>query len=288
MNNVLEIPKLHKVAAWNQTLLKQLIASEYFAVRYVRFPQVKIGPRWRSLNLMRVNNHLVLLDTWDRTATLQQFVAADVFGEILPDVELVIRISMRTDDPFASYFTRETGIRMTAWTMFPDGLFPLSRFEWKPCKHAYLANLTGCTQRRARWKWVKAAQQMGNFYVAPSRVSHEEYARSLQDCKWGVCLAGIGDKTRREPEFASCGMPLALNYQPHYPFPFEAGKHYLYLPSTAELELLRETDPTPFAIESRNVWEKYFSAKGAASTLLELVSRHCGESPRSSVLGGGV
>lgn len=275
----LEVPALECVGVWNRTLLASLIQSGFFEVRYADFPMFRLGRRWRCLNLLRVNGHLVLLDTWDRSVTLGQFLRAGVFREALANVKLVLRINKRADDLFVKQFFSETGIPVSAWTMFPDSQFPLEQFSWRPAGHEWQANLTGCNRRCGRGRWVKSAQKLGGFYIASERESHAQYALSLQNCRWGVCLNGMGDKTRREPEFASCGMPLALNYRPHYPFRFEPGLDFLFLETPADLVRLNDTDPAPFAARSRALWAERFSPRGMASTLLELVAEFCERLP---------
>lgn len=281
---VLEIPPREHVGVWNRTVLRFLETSQCFEIRYTDFPLLKIGRRWRCLNLMRLNGHLVLLDTWDRWVSLGLFLKAGVFRSVLADVELILRLNRRKIDPFVDRFMSETGKPVTSWTMFPDSRFPLGCFQWRPTEHRFLANLTGCNRRCGRGKWVKAAQDLGDFYVAAERESAEQYALTLENCRWGVCLAGVGDKTRREPEFASCGIPLALNYKPHYPFAFEPDIDYLYLANPPDLNKLKAIDPEPFARRSAELWRDHFSPLGMATSLVRLVEQYCAPSSNHAAI----
>ncbi len=80
-------------------------------------------------------------------------------------------------------------------------------------------------------------------------------------------------KNRREIEFASCGVPLALNYKPTYLWPFRPGIEYFHLDSAARLKEMIDTDPAPFAKASAEVYRKYLCAEGQARLLLKMLDR---------------
>ena len=59
-------------------------------------------------------------------------------------------------------------------------------------------------------------------------------------------------KNRREPEYTSCGMPLALGgYKPNYGFEFKEGIHYFYIDKPEDIEKLKDIDPRPYSEASK-------------------------------------
>lgn len=297
-----------QLTPWNQTLLDYLEQSGVFAIEEESFPVVKVGRRWRNWNLMRLNGELIGLDTWDTNSVLDVYQSTGHFGGhpggAFNRVRLILKINARRNDPWLAEFTATTGIPVTPWTMFPYANFPVGSIAWGGCEngHKYAANLTGKNTRNSRPRWVRAARDINNriigraiaagercdgtFYIAATDASGhpvhwesmENYLSILRDCRWGVCLPGTGDKTRREPEFLSCGFPLALCYQPNYPFPFVANEHYLWLEKPKDLRRLVagkwEADPAKFASVSRGLWEEYFSPAGMANLLLNLAKKY--------------
>ena len=97
------------------------------------------------------------------------------------------------------------------------------------------------------------------------------YFDLLKQTKWGLILKGKGEagKNRREMEYASYGMPLALNYKPIYPFEFEPNKHYFYLEKIEDLNKLKEINPMPFAKQSTDMYKKYFCFESIPNNFLK-------------------
>ena len=108
------------------------------------------------------------------------------------------------------------------------------------------------------------------MFCPQSKLSTQEYLDILPQTTWSLSLQGISGahtdgKNRREPECFSCGMPMALNYKPYYPFPFEANKHYVYLEKPEDIVKLNDIDPQPYADASTELYNQYFSVKGASN-----------------------
>lgn len=228
-------------------------------------------------SLFYYKDKLIAVDTWDTLIPTFSFYKNGAFSQKpLSDIRLLIKIQ-HCPNEFWDEFTKNTGIPVTSWTMFPNSKFNLQTFKWQSTGHKYTSILSGKYARFGRNRWIDVAKQYGNYHLPPS-YNHfwtiEEYINILKQCKWGLSLVGKrsgGDgKNRREIEYASCGMPLALNYQPHYPFEFIPNRHYLYLDKPESLKLLETTDPRPFAERSCEIYDKYFSATGMRK-LLELI-----------------
>ncbi len=66
-------------------------------------------------------------------------------------------------------------------------------------------------------------------------------------------------------------MPLALNYQPEFHFPFEPNKHYVYLKHPEDLEKLADLDPRPYAEASRELWETRFKPTAMARDVIAML-----------------
>lgn len=275
--NTLTIPAgLDWWSPWNRTVIYYLMSSGLFTPIIDNLPIIDVGRRRKNFNLLKINDKLIALDTWDSISTIERLEEQwqhvyDTYDHPLRGLSCIIKIGMGRDDAYLREFSGRTGVKVTPLAMFPDGRFPVGAFRWQPGQHDYLANLTGKNVRNKRPEWVAAAIADGRYY-AGRREPPDAYTARLRRCRWGVALAGISDKTRREPEFLSCGMPLALNYDPFYPFPFEPGVHYYRLYKPSDLTSLGDVDPRPYAAKSYETWERYFSPVGMAMLLLELIA----------------
>ena len=266
----LTLPLQDQIAPWNRTLCKFLADSGAFAdVQYAELPMTQIGRRWRHYHPFKINDVPFALDTWDGDSTLTNMYQAGVMTQ----VRAIIKVAAGRDDPYHAKLTEITGVPILPWVMFPDSLFPLEAFQWQDGVKAYQGCLAGSTRRGGRRNWHAAADAKGGWYTSP-RLPMADYVACLADCQWGVALAGVGNKTRREPEYMSCGMPLALAYEPYYPFPFIAGEHYYRLYEPADLELLSHLSAATFAKASAHLWQTYFKPAAAARLLVSLLAKY--------------
>lgn len=277
------LPKSERdLSPWNQTLNRFLRESRRFDIDHHDFPRIQYVRRIQNLHLMVVGEQRVLVDSWDTNAALREALQAGHFSKPpLSETDFILKIAASRNSRFQSRFTAETGIPIRPWTMFTCHSFPLKAFRWRTGPHDYIANLT-CSVRFRRGPWIEFARDQGGYYIADEKESMERFAEVLKACRWGVCLHGKGDKTRREPEFASLGMPLALNYQPHYPFRFRPGREYVFLKDVRDLETLKEIDPAPYAARSWKLWRHHFSPRGMANTLLKVVEEAVAKQPREA------
>lgn len=265
---------------WNKTLCRMLIASEVFEVGLEVFyrPWVK-GTRNTSFHLMRVCGKVVGVDTWDTyepTATYLEEGLFRSFGGL--NLHRLIKIQHYPCE-FWMRFSQETGIKVVPWTIFPNSEFPLGSFEWKEGEHKFLGSITGRNERFGRQIWIDWCKENKEFYATSDLVgkrnSMEDYVKLLEDSKWGVILKGKkknhDGKNRRECEFSSCGMPLAMDYIPTYTFPMVPEVDFVFLKEPEDLLRLKHIDPAPFAARSKRIYEERFSPKGMANTMLTLI-----------------
>lgn len=278
---ILTLPKPGTFASWNETLHRFLADSGGFEVRYAddlpRITKSQGGRRAGNLSVFAVDGRQIALDTWDTADPVTVAAERRCFdrGGPLADVVLVLKIQW-TPANMLQY--RGVPVPVRPWTIFPSREFPLGAFDYQPAKrHRYVAAVTGA-MRYGRGEWFDYARRRSDWFVADAKrdMPMDEYVAILADCRWGLSLGGrrgTDMKNRREVEFASCGMPLALNYEPHYPFDFTAGRQFLHVASVEAVDLLLDTDPAPFAVESRRVWDDRFSPAGCAETMVELLNQ---------------
>jgi hypothetical protein len=272
-------PPDHALAPWNRTLIARLVKSEVFeSISYLPQPKSKVDTRRkRNFCVIEVNDTPIGLDTWDTPTPssyyLEQheFEKSGTFGHL----RLLVKIQM-AKTPYWEEFRKRCPIPTTPWIMFPSSNYPLSCFEWHNSDHQYLATAFGNSRwdRKHWWAYFQSQPR-----IPTGRLGEQEYMQALQQSRWGLILVGKrggGDgKNRREVEFMSCGMPLAMNYRPYYPFPFQEGEHFVYLSKPDDVHLLETLDPTPFSLASRSLWERYFTPAPMARLLVSLVEQHC-------------
>tara|TARA_Y100000034_G_scaffold135228_1_gene206241 strand:- start:5116 stop:6021 length:906 start_codon:yes stop_codon:yes gene_type:complete len=298
MNKIpLYVQKEHKsLAAWNRTIIRLLGDSGLFDVQDKDLPEVysqKPGARQQNWNLIEVEGKTIGIDTWDTFHPTTRFYALGYFhkkGQIRPldkkkmkndgplsGVDLLVKIQWYKNKTWST-ISDTLGIPIKSWTVMPNALFPLESFKWQNGRHKYVTILTGKNNRFGRQPWVDYCVNHKGFFSFKNylaRFPMEEYIHKLKRTKWGLSLKGRqrnhDGKNRRECEYSSCGMPMALNYQPTYDFSFEAGKHYVLLSKPEDLEKLRDIDPMPYHEASMDVYEKYFSPVGMSKMLLNMV-----------------
>lgn len=261
---------------WNWTLLRMIASSKFFDVSTKVFPYAKVpGARNGNWTLMEVNGKLVGLDTWDTLSPTAHFYGNGFFDNLLKDVDLVIKIQHHPCQ-FWDEFTQNTKIPVTAWTVMPTKDYPLECFNWENKDHKWVGTVTGKNNRFGRQPWSDWCAEQDDFFSSGEYLVNdtlESYTERLKDCKWGIILKGKrgAEKNRRECEFSSCGIPLALNYDPYYPFQIKAGVHYVKLNKPEDMATLRDINPEPFAAASRQLYFDHFSSYGMAKTLVKLV-----------------
>ena len=280
---------------WNNTLHRMLVLSGLFEIEFKSlsapngndgyFPNPRVpGARNRHWSNFELNGLLIGLDTWDTLSPTAKYEQAGLFRDYLRGVSLIIKVQHHKCPHWEGFMGR-TGKPVTGWTVMPTHWFPILNppFQWSERGHKYTACVTGKNNRFGREIWVNWAAVTGDFYTKADCTSVDPpdvYFEVLRNCRWGLVLRGKrgAEKNRREVEFTACGMPLALNYCPEYPFPMTPGVDFFYVEKPDDLVRLRETDPRPFAAASQRLFREHFSPIGMAKTLVGLA----GALPRSN------
>ena len=228
-----------------------------------------------------VDNITCLIDASDRP-NINKIISSGMIGNAKFIFVLQYCLTMRE---YYSFLSRKLNINILPFVYGSSGLFPLSQFRWRQQDHKYLANFSfGTSGRHHRNIWIEKAKKNKKFTL--DYTTGQEYVDCLKKCKWGLSLKGYGrkhdGKCYRETEFLSFGMPLAIAYKPYYAFPFIENVHYLYLENVNMLDALKTIDPRPFAIQSKIIWEKYYSPIGLTNLLFSIIHS---EKYRNSILG---
>lgn len=262
-------------ASWNVTFMRGLVSSGLFRVERAAMPRFpKRFMRSEHWTTFAVNGRVIGLETWDGNMTVDGWIKG-VFKNELADVKTVIRLQWQPEKWWPQL--EADGIKVMPWTMHPGATFPLGAFRYDvSANHEYMGVISGASRWR-RNAYADAARGNG-FEVLPwarrKRLPMNQYVEKLSRSRWQICLAGkrgTDCKNRREVEGSSCGMPLALNYMPHYPFPYRPGVEYVYLPKPESLHELKGIDPRPFAEASDRIYRDHFSPIGSAQTLLSVL-----------------
>lgn len=264
---------------WNHTLCRMLVSSGVFEVELKTFPLIRLpGTRNGNFHQMAVNGKVVGVDTWDTRDPLHAYVRQGFFTSAGPchHLDMVVKIQSAHPDSFWDDVSAAIQIPVRPWTIFPSSFFPLGFFQWKNKSFKYTSSLTGKNNRFGRQVWVDWCKQTTDFYVKEDYTGKDEledFKIILQNCKWGTSLSGRRGafKNRRECEFTSCGMPLAMNYVPSYAFDFIPDRHFVHLQKPEDLAKLRDIDPEPFADASKQLYREHFSPEGMANDLVTMV-----------------
>lgn len=173
---------------------------------------------------------------------------------------------------------QKTKIKIIPFIMGCDDSMIDIKEEYKIEKIKYLANMTFSVRfnNAFRSKWISHVSNNDKFLI--EKMGRKDYISSLNSCKWGLCLhdneSFLNLKTSKETEYILLGMPLALSYQPCYPFPFYPNEHYLYLKSYKDLSLLESVDPHPFLKKTQEIRENCFMPNGMVRLMVNSVFVH--------------
>ena len=280
------------IQKWNGSMMRSLAESGLFEVMEKEFPKPDENVRrWLYWSVFEIDDWKIGLDTWDTDVPASDFarLGALARGGMYSDLSVILKIQHRPHELWDS-IEAKFGIPLRSWTIPASHDFPLGYFQWRPEGHAHTACLTGNLKRGYRAGWATWARQQKDLAVSPKvrrgrdiqqaerDINRGQFLDILKGCKWGVSLKGLkrsshDGKNRRECEFASCGVPLALNYQPHYEFEMRPGHEFVMLETPEDMAKLRDIDPTPYAEASTRLYEQRFSPVGAAKTLVEILRK---------------
>jgi hypothetical protein len=150
------------------------------------------------------------------------------------------------------------------------------RFEYECGKKEFTSNMSfGFRGRATRLPWFRVAKRHPKEFSIKKLPSEDFLSFSVNKQLWGVNLKGHGRgrKCYRESEYMCMGVPLALNYKPIYPFPFEPDVHYIYLRRKEDILKLKDIDPEPFAKISKEIGNKYIKHEGFLDLMLRCIEQ---------------
>lgn len=267
---------------WNWTLCKMLANSGVFEVSETDFPYQNIpGVRNGNWCTIEVNGVRVGLDTWDTWGPTCHYLDNNLFKTVLKDIKLILKIQYYKCEYWDKTFPEKTGIKVLPWTVMPCHHFELGKIKWENKKHKYVGSITGRNNRFCRQQWVDEAKKHTDFYTKTDYVStdtQDDFFKILSDVKWGIILKGKqknhDGKNRREIEFSSLNIPLAMTYVPTYPFEMIPNKHFVLMKNPSDLIKLRDIDPMPYVKASKQLYDDYFSPIGMSNLLIKLVKEN--------------
>jgi hypothetical protein len=273
---ILEKRDTHPFLKWYEEVL---IRSEYFNVRREEHPEnteyleyhkkLYQDDLWQtkhgSLSFLRIAGKLIVLDLFAFPDHSYQLCKSGLFNDIKPDFWISYDPSPKIE--------RLLGCPAKPWIMFPAGWEAVNKFRWSG-NWTYTGIITSgqnSIRRMRRISWVRKAESLGDFYCTRRQIRQSRYLRLLARSKWGLIISHKGLKNTREYEFPSCGIPMAMNYQPIYEYPFYPNEHYVLLNKPNDLEKLRDIDAHYYARQSRWIWDHYLRPDKAAALLLRMI-----------------
>ncbi len=222
--------------------------------------------RFGGLSFIKIDDKVILIDTWCNRKYLTTFARCGLF-------KTKVDLYLKMDD---LEYPNSFGFKTAYWIMFPCGQKFINYFKWKNEGHKYLSMFTSgkhSLRTQHRHDWLAYFRSSSDYWSDREiRLPEDDYRTILSQCKFGTIItANNAYKNSREYEYASCGMPMVLNYKPRYDFKFLPDKHYIYVQKPADLERLKHLDLSSFAEASNSIWENYYRPEAAADYLLQLL-----------------
>lgn len=267
-----------KLSQGYQVLKRNIIKSNIFKISYENLPlsPKKYCRKEEGLSVAIINGIKVIIDANGGCHNLIAMFNDGLFDTIFKNVKVIIKTQYK---PHSFYDDlRRKGIKVISWIMWSTLKFPREYFQWEyKSDFKYIASCAGGRNSNRRWgrpPYIEWCKKQNDFFTERQPV--DQWAKTLQYCKWGLILQGgnkynCDGKNTREVEFASCGMPMVLNYIPHYEYDFNPNEHFFFLQNPNDLAKLRLVDPEPFAKKSKELWNNYFKSKASVSYLLRLI-----------------
>ena len=277
----LVLPKgFNNYNGWNWTLCKMLAKSGIFEISEKEFPYKPYpGARNGNWNTIELNGIRIGIDTWDTWSPTCHY--EEYFKNIYKDIKIIFKIQYYKCEYWDKTFPEKTGIKVLPWTVMPTYHFELEKIKWQNKNHKYTGSITGRNNRFGRQPWVDEAKKYTDFYTKTDYISTDQqndFMNILSECKWGLILKGKqrnhDGKNRREVEFTSLNIPLAMNYIPTYPFEMKPGTHFYKMEKPSDILKLREINPLPFVEASKYLYNNYFSPIGMSKLLIKLVEQN--------------
>lgn len=252
-----------KCDMWGKYLLHLLSTNPNITT--IRDMSLNGIPVFKGKNLIpfKLDDANFFIDDWDYsypTSYLGDDNIPSYYSNSNPHLTILkVQYDLRDKEKYDILYDKHK-IKVLPFIIFPNRYFNLAFDKWKYSDDQYLCFHTGRIWRN-RWSWINFLNSSNlNIPKIEKGLTDQEYEHMLLKTRWGLVLKGKGvGKNRREVEYMSIGMPLALNYKPHYPFEYNANEHYVYLEKPEDIAKLNDIDPEPYAQKSLEIYEKYYS-----------------------------
>ena len=267
---------------WPRAVCQHLFKSNQFKIELHDINPSDTGAfKSHMSSLIKLDDKWALIDTWDNPNPTLELYQKGHFQNTFPfnKLSIIFKIQYKPK-PIFNEIAGATGIPIMPLSMFAHRDFPLEAFEWQMENHKHVIShfrLGPRLGKRLKWLSPYYDKKKFNIYSHKNDFEFEDYIETLADTRWGLILGGKGQldrKNRREVEFTSLGMPLAMNYIPYYKFKMIPNRDFVYLEKPEDIYNLKYIDPYPFAQRSKYLYENYFSPKGMASLLVDYIDRY--------------
>lgn len=289
ITNVKISRKYNKNDMWGKNLLYHLTNNSKNVIADIckyPLPSIPVYRGGRNFISFIYEDIVFIIDDWDHASPTCYLINNPNIPKFYLDNNTCVLKIQYCNSEINNYdeIYKQTNIKILPFTMFANRSFDLENFKWDVnYKHKFNFIFTGKPWRN-RLSWINFAQTnkekllcgmdfsngAGDSNINSSNTSFYDI---LKDTRWGVILKGkgCGAKNRREVEFSSLGMPLALNYIPNYPFSFIPNQDFVLLQSPEDLFKLQDIDPVPFAERSLAIYNEYFSPNNGIFNSFNLV-----------------
>lgn len=278
----------HQNDMWGRNLLYHLSNHHNIILDIVKYPLPPIPVYRGTKNFIPFiyEDIVFIIDDWDHASPTCFLLNNSTIPKFYIDNNVCILKIQYCNFEINNYneIYKQTNIKVLPFTMFANRSFDLENFKWDiNHQHKFNFIFTGKPWNN-RLPWINFAKDhqkklncgidfsngAGDANINSGNISFYDI---LKETKWGVILKGkgCGAKNRREVEFSSLGMPLALNYIPNYPFEFIPNKDFILLESPTDLLKLQDIDPAPFAERSSVIYHQYFSPSNGIFNSFDLV-----------------
>ena len=291
--SILRLPHFETLKRWSNELEQLLINSDMFDVEFCDtiFGIEKEIDAFNSLSLIKIDDTVVLIDTWDTPRPLCHILQKDANNGPLSRINLFIKIQCGDDKKRKKWSSLIEGTELVPWTMFSQGdarskHLDLKNHLWDvDDKFEYDFFSFGLPRHGKRAKTREIIDDNFKHYFFESINFENKEPEYLDNkileyifkTKWGLVSKGGGwnKKNRRESIYAKAGIPLVLDYKPYYLFDLMVpDKDYILLNAQEDVNKIDDSKLQYYSERSTHMYEKLYSAKGASDIMLKLIENY--------------
>ena len=290
MINVTLPQKVTRKAPWMVGLIGSLGKLEEFGFARVKYGPTNILPNFQrseQMTIVEVAGKRVLIDVWDFGNNMSAFLSM----QNAPHVDLVLMIQRTREHSWPN----DRGIKVLPWTMFHTEHATWLRYiltyrnRVRKTAKVYRSAFTGASRFHRRAPWVAALEHIEGVFLRTYEGSTANRVGTLDDyismiLEWGsgIILKGgchryTDGKNRREVEFGGLGIPMILNYRPHYYDDLTPDKHYIYAETVEDLpgciERANGEEGKVCAYEAGQWWSRNAGNRGICESFMRIMHK---------------